>query len=146
MALEVAGRRTDVSLSDRPPLGIVAGEEAITTPSFDHRGQLPTEIHCIGDPRVHAERARRGQLMHRVSEEMNRPVRITLRYDAASSPYANTHPFHVDVSAQGAAQIGIAVDLVRIEICGRIEHHQPPESLQWVDDADVRPEAVAVDR
>src|SRR5262245_43602235 len=146
MALEVAGRRTDVSFSDRPPLGIVAGEEAITTPSFDHRSELPTEVHCIGDPGIHAEGTRRGELMYRVTEEMNRPLRIAFRHDTAPRPYANTDPFHVDVPTYRAAQIGIAVDTVRIEVRRRIEYHQPPESLHRVDDTDIRPEAVAVHR
>src|SRR5262245_27565538 len=97
MALEVSGCRPDVSFSDRPPLGIVAVEKIITTPSFDHRSELPTEVHCIGDPGVHAEGARRRELMYRVAEEMNRPLGITLCHDATSSPHAHADPFHVDV-------------------------------------------------
>src|SRR5262245_22440512 len=146
MTLEVAGCCADVSLSDSPPLGIVAGEEGITTPSFDHRGQLPTEIHRIGDPGIHAERTGWGELMYHVAEEMNRPLGITLCHDTAPRPYANAHPFHIDVPAQRAAQIGIAVDTVRIEICRRIEHHQAPQSCHRVDDTDVCPQAVSVDR
>ena len=79
-------------------------EEAIAAPSFDHRGQLPTEIHRIGDPSVHAERAGRGQLMYRVAEKMNRPLGITLRYNPAPRPYTNADSFHVHVSAQRAAR------------------------------------------
>src|SRR5262249_33682 len=65
------GGLIDVAGADRPPLSVVGGQEATAAPSTQCRRELPAEVDRIGNAGVHAQSARRGQLMHGVAGQKN---------------------------------------------------------------------------
>ena len=124
---------------------VVAREQIRPAPALHHRGELPAEIDRIADAGVHAERAGRRELMHRVAGEKHAALGIALGHHASPRPDARAQPFDLERPADGAADQRVLVDALRRLLAVAVEHHQPPHGVDRIDDADVGPQPVAVD-
>ena len=140
-----ARRHADIALAHRPAFGVVAVDEACVAPALQHGRQFPSDVDRIAETGIHAERAGRRQLMHGVAGEPHAALAVAFGHQAAPAPDIDVDPLDRDIAAERSPQIGFAVDLVGRDIAGRVDH-QPPYPVDRIDDAQIGPDAAAVDR
>jgi hypothetical protein len=138
LEIEVGGH-ADVSVSDRPPLGVIGRQQILAAPSFKHCRELPAKVDGVADAGIHPECAGRRQLMNGVAGEKNSALRIALGHHAAARPHAGAEPFHLERQAERAAQIALAVNRLGDKAGTGIEHHQPPHGARRIDHPNIRP-------
>src|SRR5262249_48355352 len=95
-------------------------------PALEDGGKLPAEIDGIAEPGVHAERARRRELMDGVAEEENRSRRVALRDHALPCPDAGAENLDGDVAAERAVEQRAMVDGLGRERAVAVERHEAP--------------------
>jgi len=83
--------------------------------------------------------------MHGVAGEQNAAEAVALGHQAAPAPNIDVDPFHRDVAPERVAQIARAVGRLRGHVIAGLVHHQPPDAAGRIDDAQVAPNAAAID-
>ena len=83
--------------------------------------------------------------MHGVDGEQNAAEAVALGHQAAPAPNIDVDPFHRDVAPERVAQIARAVGRLRGHVIAGLVHHQPPDAAGRIDDAQVAPNAAAID-
>src|SRR5258706_16010932 len=136
---------TTLFRSDRPPLDVSGRQRATAPPSTQHCRELPAKIERIGNSGVHAQSARRRQLMHGVASQEDAAVRISVSNCAGPRPDTGAEPFNLERNAKRAAQIRVAIDCLGRQTGTSVQDHETPHGVHGIDDSNVRPGTVMID-
>src|SRR5262245_2038244 len=86
VAHEISRRLLHDALGHRPALALVGVEQAASTPSLDHGGELPAEISGVAHAGVEAETAGGRVLMRGVAGEEDAAYPVAVRHQVARNP------------------------------------------------------------